>query len=122
MGLRAPTEKQAKICAAVAARSNRVRQIRRENPLRVSTGLPPDRDVHGRDPQCPVNVDTSRRSNVSNAQIADVRRRLGLGPNHPELSFAPAAKFGRSWPLNEPAAREGALTEGEVESGLLRVR
>jgi hypothetical protein len=23
---------------------------------------------------------------------------------------------------NEPAAREGALTEGEVESGLLRVR
>ena len=32
------------------------------------------------------------------AQIADIRRRLGVGPNHPELSFAPAAKFGRSWP------------------------
>jgi hypothetical protein len=26
------------------------------------------------------------------------------------------------WPKNEPAAQEGALTEGEVESGLLRVR
>jgi hypothetical protein len=57
IGLRAPNREAAKICAGVAARSNRVMQIRRENPLRVSTGLPPDCDVHGRDPQCPVNVD-----------------------------------------------------------------
>ena len=28
---------------------------------------------------------------------------------------------GRGWPMNEPAAREGARGEGQVKSGLLRV-
>jgi len=33
---------------------------------------PPNDNVHGRDPQCPVNVDSRRRSNVSNAQKAAI--------------------------------------------------
>jgi hypothetical protein len=36
-----------------------------------------------------------RASGLVLAQIADIRRRLGVGPNHPELSFAPRGKI---WP------------------------
>ncbi len=47
---------------------------------------------------------------------------IGDGPLCAAKPEAGRASGDSIWPENEPAALEGALTQGEVESGLLRVR
>ena len=78
--------------------------------------LPPKCDVHRRDPQCPVNVDSRRLSNVSNAQTAVIRRR-GAEPGSPASNL-----YTNSHPLGkvgyEYARRSGdAVACQEAHSG-----